>query len=75
MNERERETLLDQSLAATFPASDPLSVTQPGGGVERWPNRPAALDRLVRAAGPMDATEVASRRASAGLRAPIRRAS
>ena len=30
--ERERESVLDHALEATFPASDPLSVTQPGGG-------------------------------------------
>jgi hypothetical protein len=32
MDERHRENVLDQSLADTFPASDPVSITQPGGG-------------------------------------------
>jgi hypothetical protein len=30
--ERHRENVLDQSLADTFPASDPVSMSQPGGG-------------------------------------------
>jgi len=30
-----RETALDHALDATFPASDPLAVTQPGGGPDR----------------------------------------
>jgi len=30
--DKSRESLLDHALEATFPASDPLSVTQPGGG-------------------------------------------
>jgi hypothetical protein len=29
--ESAREAALDRALEATFPASDPLSVTQPGG--------------------------------------------
>ena len=32
MADRARENMLDAALEATFPASDPLSVTQPGGG-------------------------------------------
>jgi hypothetical protein len=32
MYERHREQVLDRSLADTFPASDPVSVSQPGGG-------------------------------------------
>jgi hypothetical protein len=32
MAEGHREKLLDQALADTFPASDPVSVAQPGGG-------------------------------------------
>jgi hypothetical protein len=32
MAEGHRENLLDQALADTFPASDPVSVAQPGGG-------------------------------------------
>jgi PAS domain S-box-containing protein len=32
MADRARENMLDGALEATFPASDPLSVTQPGGG-------------------------------------------
>jgi hypothetical protein len=32
MAEQHREKLLDQALADTFPASDPVSVAQPGGG-------------------------------------------
>ena len=37
-----REDLLDLSLDATFPASDPLSLTQPGGGPDNYRNhRPA----------------------------------
>ena len=32
MADRTRENMLDAALEATFPASDPLSVTQPGGG-------------------------------------------
>lgn len=32
------EDALDIALAATFPASDPLSVTQPGGG-SRHPDK------------------------------------
>lgn len=47
MNESESERLLDQSLAATFPASDPVSVTQPGGGPDTPADRPDALDRLL----------------------------
>ena len=30
--ERHRENVLDQSLADTFPASDAVSIAQPGGG-------------------------------------------
>ena len=32
MAEGHREKLLDQALADTFPASDPVSAAQPGGG-------------------------------------------
>ena len=32
MYEPDRESVIDQSLIDTFPASDPLSITQPGGG-------------------------------------------
>lgn len=46
-NDKARENLLDQSLAATFPASDPVSVTQPGGGPDTSADRPDALDRLL----------------------------
>jgi hypothetical protein len=31
MNDESRERLLDQALAATFPASDAVSIVQPGG--------------------------------------------
>lgn len=34
MYESHRENLLDQALADTFPASDAVSVAQPGGGAE-----------------------------------------
>ena len=34
MHENHREHLLDQALADTFPASDAVSVAQPGGGAE-----------------------------------------
>ena len=34
MYEKHLENLLDMSLADTFPASDPLSITQPGGGTD-----------------------------------------
>lgn len=47
MNTNETEELLDQALAATFPASDPVSVTQPGGGPESAGERPEGLDRLI----------------------------
>ena len=47
MSESNSEKLLDQSLAATFPASDPVSVTQPGGGPDTPADRPEALDRLL----------------------------
>lgn len=33
MNDRHRENVLDQSLADTFPASDAVSIAQPGGGI------------------------------------------
>lgn len=32
--EQHRENLLDQSLAETFPASDPVSIAQPGGDAD-----------------------------------------
>jgi len=38
MYERHRENVLDQSLADTFPASDPVSITQPGGGASVMPS-------------------------------------
>ncbi len=34
MYETHRENMLDQALADTFPASDAVSVAQPGGGAE-----------------------------------------
>ena len=34
--DKAREIVLDHALQATFPASDPLSVTQPGGGQQRF---------------------------------------
>ena len=34
MYDKHRENLLDQSLADTFPASDAVSIAQPGGGVD-----------------------------------------
>jgi len=45
MYERHRENVLDQSLADTFPASDPVSVSQPGGGPEAG-GRPARIRAL-----------------------------
>jgi hypothetical protein len=36
-----RENLLDQALAETFPASDAVSVAQPGGGADTCAIRPA----------------------------------
>jgi hypothetical protein len=34
MYERHQEKMLDQSLADTFPASDAVSMSQPGGGLD-----------------------------------------
>jgi hypothetical protein len=42
MVEGHREKLLDQALADTFPASDPVSVAQPGGGPDNGAPRPDA---------------------------------
>jgi len=42
MIEGHREKLLDQALADTFPASDPVSVAQPGGGAESAASQPSA---------------------------------
>jgi hypothetical protein len=47
MYERHRENVLDQSLADTFPASDPVSVSQPGGGPAAA-SRPAQIRALSR---------------------------
>ena len=33
-----REVALDHALAATFPASDPVSLAQPGGGARSFAN-------------------------------------
>ena len=52
-----REDLLDLSLDATFPASDALSLTQPGGGPDSYrKQRPAihipkedAINTLIQA--------------------------
>jgi hypothetical protein len=33
-----REVALDRALAATFPASDPVSLAQPGGGERSFAN-------------------------------------
>ena len=44
MADRARENMLDSALEATFPASDPLSVTQPGGGP---PPSTTTLDRRL----------------------------
>ncbi|HJU24344.1 MAG TPA: hypothetical protein VJ891_17705 [Casimicrobiaceae bacterium] len=33
-----REAALDHALAATFPASDPVSLAQPGGGARSFAN-------------------------------------
>lgn len=38
-----REDLLDLSLDATFPASDPLSLTQPGGGPDNYRKQRSAI--------------------------------
>ncbi|HSU44761.1 MAG TPA: hypothetical protein VLN42_11145 [Casimicrobiaceae bacterium] len=42
MIEGHREKLLDQALADTFPASDPVSVAQPGGGPQSAAPHPGA---------------------------------
>jgi hypothetical protein len=42
MVEGHREKLLDQALADTFPASDPVSAAQPGGGEDGGAPRPDA---------------------------------
>ena len=48
MYEKHRENLLDQSLADTFPASDPVSLAQPGGGAADL-----ATQRIALARGPL----------------------
>ena len=42
MVEGHREKQLDQALADTFPASDPVSAAQPGGGPDSGAPRPGA---------------------------------
>ena len=42
MVEGRLERLLDQALADTFPASDPVSAAQPGGGPDSGAPRPGA---------------------------------
>lgn len=45
--DKARESVLDEALEATFPASDPLAVTQPGGG---WQPRVTRVERDAPAA-------------------------
>ena len=42
--DKARESVLDHALEATFPASDPLSVTQPGGGRQQPPRATVQRD-------------------------------
>lgn len=52
MHEKHHEHLLDQSLADTFPASDPVSLVQPGGGGADT----LAMQRTAWASGPPKAS-------------------
>jgi hypothetical protein len=42
-----RENVLDQSLAETFPASDAVSIAQPGGGVDTSAAQLAAFEQVT----------------------------